>query len=526
MFEECPNQAPGPATAAVLANADPVVLSDADLLDVVTGWERLARWASAGVLAGLAEFSGRRTGAAAEFAVDEVALALGVTRVGADRRLQLAEGLRRLLDTLDAVRCGRIDTYKAQIIVDAVTPLSDEAAAAVEARVLPRAEGQTPGQLRAACARAVLIADPAGAAQRYEEAKKGRQIRVIPLSEGMAELSLRHTADRIAALFNAVDTLARHASTADAIIRDGEAAGGSSDELDAGTLDQRRADAMIDLAGLALDDARLFGGPTASAQAADREGPKDVPQPPVADDWPTEEPPTHSATPDGSAAGGEPAEENDQPTQGASRSDNAGSTSASGSSASEGGSNASESAPYPRALVRPAAVRDLAGQRRDVLVQVIIPIGTLLGLTDQPGELPGYGPIPPDLAREIAADATWQRIFTDPVTGRLVHVDRGAYSPPRAIAEHVRTRDRTCRFPGCRRSAARCDLDHTIAHPGGPTCVCNLACLCRHHHRLKQHPEWRLERTPDDVFAWTTPTGNRYLTEPPPLLDAPEFLTA
>lgn len=40
------------------------------------------------------------------------------------------------------------------------------------------------------------------------------------------------------------------------------------------------------------------------------------------------------------------------------------------------------------------------------LVSVIVPITTLLGLDEQPGELVGYGPIPACVAREIAADGT------------------------------------------------------------------------------------------------------------------------
>lgn len=347
-------------------------------------------------------------------------------------------------------------------------------------RVLPRAAKQTPGQLRAACERAVLLADPAGATHRHEVARRGRGLRVIPLGDGMAELSLRHTADRITALCNAIDTLARHTRTADDGVGDADA------EPDTRTLDQRRADAMADLAQLALDDARLFPpGPAGAANPANPT-PADVPDRPDDTDSPdATDPPDAGARPSRPAGG-------------------------------------------PDAFVRPTPVPAgrLPGRRRDVLVHVIIPVGTLLGVADQPGELPGYGPIPAALARRIAADATWQRIFTDPMTGRLTHVDRGAYAPPASIAEHVRTRDQACRFPGCRRAARWCDLDHRVPYPHGPTCVCNLCCLCRHHHRLKQHPDWRFEETNDDVYVWTSPTGSRYLTEPPPLLDVPEFLPA
>ena len=60
------------------------------------------------------------------------------------------------------------------------------------------------------------------------------------------------------------------------------------------------------------------------------------------------------------------------------------------------------------------------------------------------------------------------------------------YRPSKALADYVRCRDMTCRFPGCDQPAYRCDIDHTIPHStGGPTHASNLKCLCRHHHLLK-----------------------------------------
>ena len=70
------------------------------------------------------------------------------------------------------------------------------------------------------------------------------------------------------------------------------------------------------------------------------------------------------------------------------------------------------------------------------------------------------------MAYRIAADATWQRLLTDPATGALLDVGRTRYTPPAALAEFGITRDRACRFPGCRQP--RTDLDHTIAYPPGP----------------------------------------------------------
>jgi hypothetical protein len=37
---------------------------------------------------------------------------------------------------------------------------------------------------------------------------------------------------------------------------------------------------------------------------------------------------------------------------------------------------------------------------------------------------------------------------------------------------------------------------------------------CRHDHRLKQHPRWKVEQLAPAVIAWTTPAGRQYTTEP------------
>jgi hypothetical protein len=75
-----------------------------------------------------------------------------------------------------------------------------------------------------------------------------------------------------------------------------------------------------------------------------------------------------------------------------------------------------------------------------VEVHVTVPATTLLGLADDPGELEGYGPIPADLARELAENATWRRIVTDPVDGTVLDVGLRRY-PSAGLARHVRERD-------------------------------------------------------------------------------------
>jgi hypothetical protein len=94
-------------------------------------------------------------------------------------------------------------------------------------------------------------------------------------------------------------------------------------------------------------------------------------------------------------------------------------------------------------------------------------------------------------------------------------VDR--YRPSPAQYRYVRTRDRTCRHPGCSSRAGWSDVDHVVPHArGGPTDCGNLCCLCRRHHRLKTHaPGWRFVMTPDGVLSVTTPSGVTRITRPP-----------
>ena len=102
-----------------------------------------------------------------------------------------------------------------------------------------------------------------------------------------------------------------------------------------------------------------------------------------------------------------------------------------------------------------------------------------------------------------------------PILGRPEPVDR--YRPTPSHYRFTRTRDRTCRHPGCRSKAAWADLDHVVPHgAGGSTDCANLCCLCRRHHRLKTHAEgWRFVMDRDGVLSVTTPSGITRTTRPP-----------
>jgi hypothetical protein len=89
------------------------------------------------------------------------------------------------------------------------------------------------------------------------------------------------------------------------------------------------------------------------------------------------------------------------------------------------------------------------------------------------------------------------------------------YVPSRKLAHLIRARNQRCTAPHCGQPAASCDLDHTFPwHLGGITCECDLAPLCRHHHRCKQSEGWWLEQPAPGVLRWQTPSGRQYTTHP------------
>jgi hypothetical protein len=462
---------PGPELAAALA-AVPLgsvpggavpggavsEVSDAMVVDVVAGWERVKCWAEAGQAAALVEFAGRRRGpdgcggGVSEFAADEIAAALCLARGTAGHRIAFALGLVALPATRAALAGGRIGLGVAHRIVDGLAALSAAAAMDAETTVLTDAVGRTPGQVQARVAHTVLAVDPGAARARHARAVTDRRVELYAQPDGMATLWALLPAD------DAVLVMASLRGQADAARTPG----------DTRTHAQRVADALVDLHTAPWRNPHPTARPPATVPAT-------VPGGPAA------------TVPGGSAA-----------------------TVPGGLAATVPG----QGCPHCEHRRRGGD-----GPR----VRVVVAATTLLGLDEQPGELAGYGPVPAEVARRLAADptGTWQRILTDPVSGALLDVGRTRYTPPAALADHIRARDRTCRFPGCRMPAERCDLDHIRRYPDGPTSHCNLCTECRHHHRLKHETGWQIHNDPADpaTITWTSPTGHPHTTRArPPLV--------
>lgn len=159
----------------------------------------------------------------------------------------------------------------------------------------------------------------------------------------------------------------------------------------------------------------------------------------------------------------------------------------------------------------------------NVEIGLVMDIANLTNNGDQPVDLVGYGPIAPDLADELigkSAKAWIRRLFTDPINGTLTRRDsrRRRFDGP--LAGHIKTRDRTCRQPGC--SCRIRHIDHIKSfESGGLTTSDNGQGLCIRSHTIKHQPGWKVT-TQDIAAVWQTPTGHTYRSTPPPLLPRPQ----
>ncbi|MGG6380430.1 DUF222 domain-containing protein [Paenarthrobacter sp. NEAU-H11] len=150
-------------------------------------------------------------------------------------------------------------------------------------------------------------------------------------------------------------------------------------------------------------------------------------------------------------------------------------------------------------------------------VLVTVPVFALLGLTDEPAVLDGYGPIPPSMARDLVADGadSFHRVLVDPRDGAPLEIGRTSYRVTKAMRNWLRLRDGKCPFPGCSNPSLDNEADHLLAwHNGGTTGVSNLGQPCPKHHKLRHTSGWK--PTPATTTAppgWTSPTGRHYTSE-------------
>jgi hypothetical protein len=494
---------PGPVLAGLAAGAwgDGLgQLSDDELIGVMRAWRRLASWAAAGELAAVAEVERRRASEVAaggdphllEHLDEEIAAPLTLTRRAAGRLLGFATGLNRLPATRAALAAGLIDTAKAYTLAEEVTGLDDAHAATVEATVIAKAPHQTTGQLRHAAHRAVLAADPGAAKRRYDQARLDARVELWQEPAGTAALAGRdlHAADAIAA-DRRIDALARQLKDTGA----------------EGTLPQLRAKVFTALllgqsVGASPGAEERCPGETGGERSgggatAPLRGRVNLTMPLATWLGASEAP--------GEVAGYGPLPAADARALAQQLSTGRWCLTLldrDGHAVAHGCATASPQAPVQPGVRSPGQRSSGNGASR------ASPSATAAPARAGPSP-PGTGP-PPGWALTIK--------LAPLAAGECDHRHQSAgYVPPARLRHLVRIRQRTCTAPGCRRSADPCDLDHTIPYAkGGRTCECNLAPLCRKHHRVKQALDWRLEQPEPGVMVWTLPHGRSYRVEPEP----------
>jgi len=150
-------------------------------------------------------------------------------------------------------------------------------------------------------------------------------------------------------------------------------------------------------------------------------------------------------------------------------------------------------------------------------VLITVPVLSLLGTTDEPATLDGYGPIPPSMARRLITDGadSFYRVLTDPRDGAPLEIGRTSYRLTTAQRHWLRLRDAKCPFPGCHNHSLDNDADHLLAWTdGGTTGIANLGQPCPKHHHLKHTTTWTpTGASKDHPPGWTSPSGRHYPSE-------------
>ncbi|MGN6680787.1 MAG: hypothetical protein ACTHKL_23750 [Streptosporangiaceae bacterium] len=468
-------------------------LEDDALVGLLRASRRLASWQAAVEFRAVGELDARRMRESgrpgwsriSESISCELAAALTLTGRSADSLLGLSRDLARLPMVLRALYEGRIDRARAEIFAAELAALGDVAAATIADALLDVAGSMTTSQLRYALRRMVLTVDPAAVRRRAAKARADARVEAWPENSGNAALAGRElpSADAIAA-DRRISAIARALKEAGAT----------------GTMDQLRAAVFVAL--LTGRDPEPVHDEAAEAD--------------------------ETARPDDRAAETAPAP---------------------GSDAKQGRPSSAGERPW------------WAGPGLGGSVNLTMPLTAWLGESDSPGDVAGLGSLDADTCRELAErvrrgpGARWCVTLTGRDGRAVAHACGGAgpdargrntsgserawlgrltfhriacgvcghehkvpgYHPNNLLRRLVKVRQRTCAFPGCRRPAVACDHDHTVPYDqGGATCECNLAPLCRRHHRAKQTPGWHLAQPEPGLLVWTTPHGRTYETRPDP----------
>jgi hypothetical protein len=404
-------------------------LTPREELDAIGRSQQLADQAFAQQVRLIVAAHARATVGEREFAVDEIALALGVGSGTAHRVLGQALELAALPGLVEAIEAGMLTQRHALAVLralDAVPDLSVEHRQAIVLIVLARWSGQTPGELATLTNRLILTIDQAAARGRQDAATRERRVSIFPDVDGQGVVHARGPLERVAAIRASLKRwLADHPREAD----------------DPRSESQREFDLFVSL---------LTGGVEAGSWQAQLIVPFSV------------------------ADGGD-----------------------------------LELAEIPGfGPILPSTARDLAAEA-DWSQVAVDEDGVVIAVSD-----PIPAPRPSSPAKATPLDEQWwasrRLLMSQPPRQRLLpeQLSSAAYATPGRLRRFLQARDRTCVFPGCHRRIT--DVDHRIPWPLGPTAAWNLQLLCRHHHRAKQ-AVFTVELTPDGDYLWTSRGGWQFL---------------
>jgi hypothetical protein len=549
-------------------------LTGDELLGAMAAAQRMANRSEWARLATIAEFARRRHAEteaaiasgkpvgqrAGEFFCEEVSWASCESAHKAEEQVELAVSMAVRLRCLGGRMAeGALDPGRLLIVHRATAELSTEDARLVDALLAPDAPGLTPEALRKRAWRLTLKLDPEAAAARRKKGKTKRRVEMWMEESGNVAFAGRELDPEVALAANAYyDTVAqtlrkagvegtlrelRHLAFVDRntgrnpLDRIDALHGVGSDVPDNGSGSGHGSDV-----GDGLDAARAAdGGPGESTAAGHRHSEDDAG-------------PSEAELTDDGCRDDEPADGLDAPDDDDDHGD--------------AGRNCSASEASGRGRAAGLAAN----------IHLLVPAGTMLGWSTEPGEVSGLGPVDAPAVRDLIKSATrnpatrWHVTVVDDESGEAVahacargqhdlsdlagsvqtvrggageqpeqairigellnrlgvtefeaiakdscdHAHREErYVPSRKLGDLIRARNATCPAPCCGCGASGNDLDHTRAYPEEPgTCECNLAPPCRRHHRVKQAPGWHLEMLSPGHMRWSTPSGRVYETGP------------
>jgi uncharacterized protein DUF222 len=135
----------------------------------------------------------RFNGRDAEFAADELAFQLTESPLAAQERMDLALALRdRLPAMAGQLAAGRIDGYRCQLVHDVTSALADEHARQADAQLAPEAPGLRYDGLRRRARKLAMMLDPESERERKERAtRKKARVEAFPEKSGNYALAGR-----------------------------------------------------------------------------------------------------------------------------------------------------------------------------------------------------------------------------------------------------------------------------------------------------------------------------------------------